>query len=594
MQDEKLEIMRHSAAHVLAAAVQELWPEAKFGIGPVIDNGFYYDIKTEQPVKEEDLEKIEVKMQGIIARGDTFDREEMSIDEAIKLFEGLNQEFKVELLRDLKEKGTTKISDEEAQDLGNKDDVASVYRTGKFVDLCRGPHVESTKEIRVVKLIKVAGAYWRGDEKNQMLTRIYGVAFDNRKDLKVYLHNLEEAKKRDHRKIGKEQGLFILDPEVGLGLPIWLPKGALIWRVIEEFWYKEHLKRDYDLVRSPHIGNIDLWDTSGHTQFYKDDMYQPIEVDDEKYMLKPMNCPFHVKLYKSSPHSYRELPIRWAECATVYRYEKSGQLSGLSRVRGFTQDDAHIVCRKDQVKEELSKVVEFIKEYFSAFGLNEYKVYLSLRDPDNKDKYAGDDAGWEFTQGVLKEIAEESGMEYETEEGEAAFYGPKLDFKVKDALGREWQCPTLQFDFNLPERFDMTYVNEKGEEERPYMLHRTIMGSFERFMAVLIEHYAGAWPMWLAPVQLRLISVGEGHIEFANQLATELSDADVRVEVDASDETVGNKIRKSAKDKIPWTIVLGDKEVSGEPFKIRVFGQEEELVLKRDELAGKIKEQEVI
>lgn len=594
MDQDKLEIMRHSAAHLLAAAVAELYPGAKFGVGPVIENGFYYDIETAESISEDDLAKIEKKMKHMVKQNIAFEREEMSIDEAIKMFKDADQPYKVELLTDLKEKGTTKISEEEAQDVGESPDQVSIYTTGKFVDLCRGPHVESSKDIKVVKLTRVAGAYWRGDEKKPMLTRVYGTAFESQAELDKYLEMLEEAKRRDHRKIGKEQELFLLDPEVGLGLPMWFPKGAQVWRIIEDYWYQQHYAHGYELVRSPHIGNIELWNKSGHTQFYQDDMYSPIEVDDEQYLLKPMNCPFHVKLYKARPHSYRELPLRWAECATVYRYEKSGQLSGLTRVRGFTQDDAHIICRKEQVEEELQRVVEFIQEYFQAFGLTEYKVYLSLRDPNNKDKYAGDDAGWEFTEGVLRKIADQSGMEYESEEGEAAFYGPKLDFKFKDLLGREWQCPTLQFDFNLPERFDMTFVNEQGEEERPYMLHRTIMGSFERFMAVLIEHYGGAWPMWLAPVQVRLVSVGEGHVEFANELAAELKGAGVRVEVDDGDDTVGNKIRKAAGEKIPWTIVLGDKEVGGEPFKVRVFGQELELELKREELVEQIKEESKI
>ncbi|MFH1142374.1 MAG: threonine--tRNA ligase [Candidatus Uhrbacteria bacterium] len=584
MSDSKLEAMRHSCEHVLTMAMLRLWPgKVKAAMGPATEEGFYFDFDSDEKISEDDFGKIEKEMAKIIQEDLQIIKDEMTADDASEFFSNntyKGNEYKHEWIDDIKARNE-KVS---VYWMGEKGE--DIPRT--FVDICSGPHVDSTGQIGPFKLLKIAGAYWHGDEKNKMLTRIYGTAFNTQQELDDYLMKLEEAKKRDHRKIGKEQELFILDPEVGLGLPIWLPKGATIWRVIEDYWYKEHLKHGYELVRSPHIGNIDLWNTSGHTQFYKDDMYQPIEVDDERYLLKPMNCPFHVKLYKSHQHSYRELPIRWAECATVYRYEKSGQLSGLSRVRGFTQDDAHIICRKDQVKEELSKVVEFIKEYFNKFGLNEYKVYLSLRDPENKEKYAGDDPGWEFTQGVLKEIAEESGMEYETEEGEAAFYGPKLDFKVKDVLGREWQCPTLQFDFNLPERFDMTYVNEKGEEERPYMLHRTIMGSFERFMAVLIEHYAGIWPLWLAPVQLRLISVGEKHIEFSNQLAEELRVEGVRVEVDASDETVGNKIRKSAKEKIPWTIVLGDKEVGGESFKVRVFGQEDELVTTREGLVDRL------
>ena len=437
-----------------------------------------------------------------------------------------------------------------------------------------------------------------------MLTRVYGVAFDTQKELDDYLLMLEEAKKRDHRKIGKEQELFLIDPMVGLGLVMWQPNGAILWHVMEEFWYREHLKAGYKLVRTPHIGSRQLWETSGHWGFYNESMYPPLEIgqslksaekgaeikNKEEYLLKPMNCPFHVVTYNAKPKSYRDLPIRWAECGTVYRYEKSGELSGLTRVRGFTQDDAHIICTKDQIKDELKRVSRFITFIFKEFGFKDYKIYLSLRDPKNKEKYAGDDEGWEFTERILEEVAKEEKLDYVIEEGEAAFYGPKLDYKIKDALGREWQCSTLQFDFNLPERFDMNFVNDKGEKEQPYMLHRALFGSFERFIGLLIEHYAGAFPLWLSPVQVKIISVGDSHTEYCQKLAEEFTNQEIRVEVDHLDETVGNKIRKATKEKIPYILVIGDKEINSKDLMVRVRGQQDLVTISKQKFIDKIQE----
>lgn len=567
-----LDIMRHSASHVMAAAVKQLFPEVKFAIGPSIADGFYYDFDLgDKTISEADLKEIEKKMKHIVKQNLKFAREEVSIKDGLAKVKG--QPYKQELIKDLEKNGEKKVS---------------FYKLGDvFEDLCAGPHLESSGKIGAFKLMKVAGAYWRGDEKNKMLQRIYGVAFADQKELDEYLKMLEEAEKRDHRKIGKEQELFIIDPTVGMGLPMWLPKGALIWRIMEEFWYKEHLKNGYELVRSPHIGSRSLWEKSGHWGFYSDSMYPPLEVGQalseaqegkkakvkEEYLLKPMNCPFHVTLYNTRPRSYRELPLRWAECGTVYRYEQSGELSGLTRVRGFTQDDAHIICSKDQVKKELERVIDFITFMLSTFGFKEYNVYLSLRDPKNKKKYAGNDEGWEFTQKVLEEVAVEKKLNYKKEEGEAAFYGPKLDFKIKDSIGREWQCSTLQFDFNLPERFAMRFVNAKGEEEQPYMLHRALFGSFERFIGVLIENYAGALPLWLCPIQVKILPVSDKFLDYGNEVKDKLLAQEIRVELDDSPESLGKKIRNGETAKVPYLLVIGEKEVTDKKVAVRKRGQ---------------------
>ncbi|HPL92687.1 MAG TPA: threonine--tRNA ligase [bacterium] len=591
----ELEQIRHSLSHVMAQAVTELYPGVKVAIGPAIDTGFYYDFEfpTGVTLSTDDLPKIEEKMKEILKSKQTFVREELSIEEAKKMF--ADQKYKVELIEDLAKNGETKVSIYKNEANGEL----------KFVDLCRGPHVDSTDELPsdAFKLNKVAGAYWRGDENREMLTRIYALAFADKVALDEHLNFLVEAEKRDHRKLGKELELFHIDEMVGKGLVLWMPKGALLWRVMEEYWYKKHLRSGYELVRTPHIGNRKLWETSGHWGFYNDSMYPTMEVGQslgsaqkgekakvkEEYLIKPMNCPFHVVMYGSKLRSYRELPIRWAEMGTVYRYEQSGELSGLTRVRGFTQDDAHIICTKEQVKEELLRVAKFIIEMLTDFGFKDYKISLSVRDPENTVKYAGNDEGWAHTEKVLEEVATELNLDYSKEVGEAAFYGPKLDFKLKDAIGRTWQCSTLQFDFNLPERFDLTFINDKGETERPYMLHRALLGSFERFIGVMIENFAGALPFWVAPEQVRLISVADKHIDKVKELQAELAAIDVRAKVDSSSETIGNKIRKAAGDKVPYTVVIGDKEIENlNELNIKVFGSKDNVLLSWDDFKEKL------
>ncbi|MFH0739551.1 MAG: threonine--tRNA ligase [bacterium] len=565
--NQDIQTIRHSLSHVMAMAVKKLYPNVKFGIGPAIDNGFYYDFDfSDVKITPEDLPKIEAEMREIISQNIDFIKKEISQAEAEKLFS--DQPYKLELIEELTE-GRPPLAN---------GGLPSVYTSRDFTDLCAGPHVANTKKINPLsfKLTKLAGAYWRGDEKNKMLTRIYGLAFASETELADYLKMLEEAEKRDHRKLGRDLDLFLIDPTVGMGLAMWQPKGALIWRIMEDYWYQEHLKNGYELVRTPHIGSRALWEKSGHWGFYNESMYPPLEVSQtlkeaqegkkseikEEYLLKPMNCPFHIILYNSKPRSYRDLPIRWAECGTVYRYEKSGELSGLTRVRGFTQDDAHIVCSKAQIKDELKQVAKFIVSTLKTFGFKDFNVYLSLRDPHNKEKYAGNDAGWEFTQNVLEEVAKELGFDYKKEEGEAAFYGPKLDFKIKDCIGREWQCSTLQFDFNLPERFEMSFVNQKGEKEMPFMLHRVLFGSFERFIGVLIEHYAGAFPVWLAPTQAIVLPIGENHLDYGKKVLDLLKQNNIRAEINLDNETIGKKIRDAEMQKIPYILVVGDKEMS--------------------------------
>jgi threonyl-tRNA synthetase len=588
--EQKLEIKRHSLANILATAVLEMFPEAKFGVGPNIESGFYYDFDLPRTLIPEDLPILEKKMKEIIKKNFPFEKQIVNHDKAVELYKKAGQNYKVEILKD------------EA-----KDDEVSLYKTGDFVDLCKGPHLDSTGEIdfRSFKLTKIAGAYWRGDEKNKMLQRIYGVAFNNKKELAEYQAKIKEAKKRDHRKLGKELELFMTDPLVGQGLILWQPKGALLWRIMEDFWYEEHLKAGYELVRTPHIGNRKLWETSGHWGFYNDSMYPPLEVGQsledaqkgkkaavkEEYLLKPMNCPFHVVIYNSKPRSYRELPIRWAESATVYRYEKSGELSGLIRARGFTQDDAHIICTKEQAENELKKVLDFIIFVFKSFGFDEYKVYLSVRDPKVK-KYAGSDEGWEFTEKVLEKIAKEKNLDIEKDIGGAVFYGPKLDFKIKDCLGREWQCSTLQYDFNLPEKFDMNYINEKGKKERPFMLHRALFGSFERFIGVLIEHYAGAFPIWLSPIQVKVLPVSsEKHIDYAKKVNSLLLENNIRTEIDDSNESIGKKIREAEKQKIPYMLVVGEKEAESNSVAVRSRGSRDIKIVEVEKFIERIKKE---
>ncbi|KKT25626.1 MAG: Threonine-tRNA ligase [Parcubacteria group bacterium GW2011_GWA2_43_9b] len=572
----------------MSMAVQELYPQVGLGVGPAIENGFYQDYDLPEAITPEILPKLEKRIKELIKEKIEFKQRDVDFAEAYDFYK--HDPYKTEFIDGLKTAGEKKVS---------------FYKSGWFDNLCAGPHVATTREINseAFKLTKIAGAYWRGDAKNKMLTRIYGVAFAAKQELDNYLKMIEEAEKRDHRKLGRELELFHIDETVGLGLPLWHPKGALLWRLIEDFWYQEHLKNDYQLVRSPHIGNQKLWETSGHWGFYNESMYPPLEVgqtlkenqdkdkvkDSEHFLLKPMNCPFHVQIFKSKPHSYRELPLRWAECGTVYRYEKKGELSGLTRVRGFTQDDAHIICTADQVEEELKKVVDFILFIYKSFGfeMQSVNVYLSVRDKEST-KYAGTDQGWDFTEKVLEKIALEKGLNITKDVGGAVFYGPKLDFKVKDAIGREWQCSTLQFDFNLPERFDMTFINNKGEKERPYMLHRALFGSFERFIGVLIEHYAGAFPVWLAPEQVWILPISDKHAEYANSVAAKLRAADVRVIVKSESETIGKKIRAGEQQKIPYLLVVGDKEMAADSVAVRQRGKGDLGAIKVDEFIEKI------
>ena len=592
--NENKDVLKHSTAHILAGAVLEMFPEAKFGIGPAIEDGFYYDFELPRTLIPEDLEILEEKMRTIIKEKYAFEKEEIPIDAAIEHFTKLNQTYKIELLNDLKNEGEEKVS---------------LYKSGHFTDLCKGPHLESAQEInsQAFKLTKISGAYWKANEKNPQLQRIYGVVFSDKKELKEYLMRIEEAKKRDHRKLGKELDLFHIDEKVGLGLPLWHPKGAMLWRVIEDFWYAEHLKNGYELVRTPHIGGKNLWETSGHWGFYNASMYPPIEVgqtleekqknieakESEEYLLKPMNCPFHVQIFKNSLKSYRDLPNRWAECGTVYRYEKKGELSGLTRVRGFTQDDAHIICQKEQVEEELKKVIDFILFIYKSFGFKkeDVKVFLSLRDSKDTSKYAGDDEGWEFTEDILRKVATEKDLDFIEEEGEAAFYGPKLDFKIKDCLGRMWQCSTLQFDFNLPQRFEMSFKNNQGEDERPYVLHRALFGSFERFIGLLIEHYAGAFPTWLSPVQISIVPVSEKFNDYAREIKSVLLEKGLRVNLNIKDESLGKRIREEEKEKIPHILVIGEKEMNDKTVTVRSRGIAEQKNLNLDEFIKEISEE---
>lgn len=550
--EEEKEILRHSTSHVMAQAVRRLFPEVKVAIGPAIENGFYYDFDKPEPFTQEDLALIEEEMRKIIKEDLPIVREEVSRKDALKLFDEAGEIYKVELIRDMPDAETV-----------------SLYRQGEFVDFCRGPHVESTGKIKEFKLLNVAGAYWRGDEKNKMLQRIYGTAFPTKGELDHYLEMLEEAEKRDHRRLGKELDIFSLHEEGGAGLVYWHPKGGIIRKVIEDFWRDEHLKRGYDLVFSPHIAKRDLWEISGHWGWYRDDMYSPIDIDGIEYLLKPMNCPFHILMYKTKTRSYRDLPLRWAELGTVYRYERSGVLHGMLRVRGFTQDDAHLFMRPDQLEDELVGVIDLVKFMMESFSYREYDFELSVRDPLNKDQYVGSDDVWEMAENALVAAMDRAGIKFKRMEGEAKFYGPAIDVQIKDALGRGWQGPTIQVDFNLPERFDIHYIGEDNAQHRPVMIHRTVLGSMERFVAGLIEHYNGAFPVWLAPVQVRIIPIADRHFDYAKRVEKAFRDQSLRVETDARSEKVGYKIREAQMEKIPYMIVVGDKEVEEEKISVR-------------------------
>ena len=546
-----LETMRHSASHVMAEAVKSIFPDAKFGIGPAIEDGFYYDFDLPRPLVTEDLPVIEAKMKEIIAANLPFEGKAVSTKQALKMFS--DQPYKIELIKDLGE------------------EEIFIYKQGSFTDLCRGPHVESTGKIKAFQLMSVAGAYWRGDEKRPMLQRIYGIAFENQKELDGYLKKIAEAARRDHRKLGKELDLFSLHEEAGPGLVHWHPKGATVRQIIEDFWKTEHRRRGYDLVYTPHIAKVNLWETSGHWDFYRENMYSPMEIDEIKYVVKPMNCLGHILMYKTQIRSYRNLPMRFAELGTVYRYERSGVLHGLARVRGFTQDDAHIFCRTDQIESEVTSVVELTRFMMKTFGFDEYDTMLSTRP----ERYAGTPEVWEQATEALRNVLEKLQIHYQIDPGEGVFYGPKIDIKLKDALGRMWQGPTIQIDFNLPQRFQVNYVGEDGQGHQAVMIHRTVLGSMERFFACLTEHYAGAFPVWLAPVQAVLIPIADRHREYANKLNEDLRLRDIRTQLDDRSERMNLKIREAQLNKIPYMLIIGDKEIENGTVSMRLRSGED-------------------
>ena len=545
MDKNNLDNLRHSCAHLLAKVVLELYPGAHNAIGPSIENGFYQDFDMGKvKITEEDLPKIEQKMKELLPKWHKFTFKEVSLEEAQKLFK--HNPYKVELAKEFAKQGKKLMTND----------------PGGFLDLCKMGHVENpSQELRYFKLLSVAGAYWRGDEKNKMLTRIYGTCFPTEEELDKYLWAQEEGKKRDHKKLGKALGLYLIDDQVGQGLIIWKPNGAMIRRQMEEFIMNEQIKRGYKIVYSPHIGKKQLWVTSGHWDLYRDKMYSPMKIDDVEYMVKPMNCPMHMMVYQSDPHSYRDLPLRISENASVYRYEQAGELSGMARGRHFSQDDAHIFCTESQVTEEFINVMDYAFYFLKAFGIKDYYMQLSIRDPKNKDKYLGSDAVWQNAENKIKEAVKTKDVPFKIKEGEAAFYGPKLDFMIKDALGREWQCGTIQIDFSLPERFKLEYIDEKGEIKRPVVIHRAIAGSLERFFAILVEHYAGAFPLWLSPVQVAILPVSDKFIDYGKKIKEELERNMIRVELNADNKTLGGKIRHSTLQKIPFMIIIGEKEL---------------------------------
>ena len=548
----------HSSAHLMAEALESLYPGIKFGIGPPIENGFYYDVDLgEQSISSDDFKQIEDKMAELARKGSSFERKEVSKKDAITYFEEKGDQYKLDLLKDL------------------QDGTITFYTQGNFTDLCRGPHITDTSHIKAIKLMSIAGAYWRGDEKSKQLTRIYGITFPKQKDLTDYLTVLEEAKKRDHRKLGKELELFTFSEKVGMGLPLWLPKGAQLREKLESFLKKAQLKAGYLPVVTPHIGHKDLYVTSGHYEKYGEDSFCPIKTpaEGEEFFLKPMNCPHHCEIYKSKPHSYKELPIRYAEFGTVYRYEQHGELHGLTRVRGFTQDDAHLFCRPDQVKDEFIKVIDLVLYVFRALDFTDFTAQVSLRDPENKTKYIGSDENWDKAEQAIIEAAAERGLKTVVETGEAAFYGPKLDFMVKDALGRKWQLGTIQVDYNLPERFELEYTGSDNQKHRPVMIHRAPFGSMERFIAVLIEHCAGNFPLWLSPEQVIILGISEKFNDYAHSVSELLKNSDIRASVDERDEKIGRKIRDAEVRKVPYMLVVGEKEALSNTVSVRRHGQ---------------------
>ncbi len=541
-----MHVFWHSSAHIMAHAIKQLYPEAKFGFGPALEDRFFYDFDIDKSLTPEDLEAIEAKMKEIVAQNLPFVREELSKEAAIQLFTSRQEPYKVEHIEELT-------------------DSTSIYREGDFVDLCSGPHLPSTGLVKHFKLLAISGAYWKGDEKRPMLQRIYGVSFPQKSQLDEFLHKLEEAKKRDHRRLGRELDLFSIQDECGAGLILWHPKGALVRKTIEDFWRNEHLKAGYELVFTPHIARLDLWGRSGHLDFFVENMYSPIEMENVKYQLKPMNCPFHLLIYKSQGRSYRDLPIRWAELGTVYRYERSGVLHGLMRVRGFTQDDAHIFCRPDQLQDEIVRCLDFTVFILNTFGFHNFEIYLSTRPA----KFVGEVANWELATEALTLALTSKGLNYQIDPGEGVFYGPKIDIKIKDVLDRAWQCTTIQVDFNEPERFDISFRGQDGKDHRPIMIHRALMGSLERFFGILIEHYGGAFPTWLAPVQVIILPITDAQRDYAERVQQTLRAQQIRAELDDRNEKIGFKIREAEVQKIPYMVILGDKEVQAENLAVR-------------------------
>ena len=541
-----MEVFWHSSAHIMAHAIKKLYPKAKFGFGPALEDRFFYDFEIDKSLAPEDLEKIEQKMKEIVKQNTPFVREELSKEEAIKLFKKRNEPYKVEHIEEL-------------------EDSTSIYKEGDFIDLCSGPHLPSTGIVKHFKLLAISGAYWKGDEKNPMLQRIYGVSFPKKSQLDEFLYKLEEAKKRDHRRLGKELDLFSVNDECGAGLILWHPKGALIRKIMEDFWRDEHLKAGYELVFTPHIARLDLWGKSGHLDFFVENMYSPIEMENLQYQLKPMNCPFHLLIYKNQGKSYRDLPIRWAELGTVYRYERSGVLHGLMRVRGFTQDDAHIFCRPDQLQDEIIRCLDFTIFILNTFGFANFDIFLSTKP----EKFVGTVENWDQATEALKLALEKKGLDYQMDPGEGVFYGPKIDIKIKDVLDRAWQCTTIQVDFNEPERFDITYRAPDGQDHRPIMIHRALMGSLERFFGTLIEHYAGAFPTWLAPIQTIVLPITDAQNDYALNIEKKLKTKNIRVQVDDRNEKIGFKIREAELQKIPYMIIVGEKEAQSGQIAVR-------------------------
>jgi threonyl-tRNA synthetase len=587
---EGLRVLRHSTAHLMAAAVQILFPEAKFAIGPAIEDGFYYDMELPRALTPEDLPVIEGKMRELGAERLPYARREMGMSDALAWARQHHQDYKVEILETIERSQEPRAESRERRaesgepraEMGELEgeveagaSAVSFYQTGAFTDLCRGPHVPDTSYLGPFRLTQIAGAYWRGDERRQMLQRIYGTAFSTQEALDRHLYQIEEARRRDHRRLGRELDLFSVAEEVGGGLILWHPKGGIVRKLVEDFWRDEHLKNGYDIVYTPHVGRAGLWEQSGHLGFYRDLMYPRMEGEGIEYYLKPMNCPFHIKIYQSKVRSYRDLPLRFAELGTVYRFERAGVLHGLLRVRGFTQDDAHIFCTPEQMDEEITRAVKFSLFFLRTFGFTDYEVYVATRP----EKFVGDPGDWDAASEALKRAVERAGQSYEVDPGGGAFYGPKIDIKVKDALGRPWQCTTVQFDFNMSERFAIAYVGEDNRQHRPFMVHRALLGSMERFLGVLVEHYGGAFPAWLAPVQARLLPVADRHSAYAESVLARLRAANLRAEVDGRSEKVGFKIRDAEVQKIPYILVVGDKEAAAGTVSVRLRGGQDRGVM---------------